>query len=47
MTEGAGTVKFQRITALLLAVCLCLTLIGCGNRSGGAYTMIETLTEGQ
>ena len=42
MTEGAGTVKFQRITALLLAVCLCLTLIGCGNRSGGAYTMRET-----
>ena len=39
--------KLQRITALLLAVCLCLTLIGCGNRSGGAYTMIETLTEGQ
>ena len=39
--------KFQRITALLLAGCLCLTLIGCGNRSGGAYTMIETLTEGQ
>ena len=39
--------KVHRMTALLLAVCLCLTLIGCGNRSGGAYTMIETLSEGQ
>lgn len=39
--------KKQRMIALLLAVCLCLGLCACGGKSGGAYTLVETLTEGQ
>ena len=36
----------KKLTALVLAVCLALTLCGCG-KTGGAYKQIETLTEGQ
>lgn len=39
--------KKQRFFALLLTVCMCLSLCACGGKSGGAYTMIETLVEGQ
>ena len=39
--------KKQRISALILSVCLLLGLCACGNRTGGAYTKIATLTEGR
>lgn len=38
--------KLKRLTALLLTVCMAVTMCACG-RSGGAYTMVEQLTEGQ
>lgn len=38
--------KKQRISALLLTVCLLLGLCACGNRTGGAYTLIATLSQG-
>lgn len=45
MSEGASIVKKQRFFSLLLTVCLLASLCAC-NQSGGAYTLIETLTEG-
>ena len=38
--------KMKRIITLILALCMVLTLCGCG-KTGGAYTMVETLSEGQ
>jgi len=38
-------VKLNRLFALLLAVCMMLTLCACG-QTGGAYTIVETLSEG-
>ena len=36
----------KRLIALVLALCMVLTLCGCG-KTGGAYKQIETLTEGK
>lgn len=36
----------MRFTALMLCLCLLVGLCACGNRTGGAYTKIATLTEG-
>ena len=38
--------KKIRFLALILCVCLLLTVCGCGNRTSGAYTQIATLAEG-
>lgn len=38
--------KKQRIAALILTICLLLGLCACGNRTGGAYTRIATLSQG-
>ena len=38
--------KMKRLITLVLALCMVLTLCACG-KTGGAYTMVETLNEGQ
>ena len=38
--------KLKRIITLILALCMVLTLCACGS-TGGAYTMVEKLNEGQ
>ncbi len=38
--------NIKRLFALLLAVCMILTMGACG-KSGGAYTVVETLAEGE
>ena len=38
--------KLKRMIALILALCMVSTLCACG-KTGGAYTMVETLSEGQ
>ncbi len=37
---------FKRLSALVLAVCMLLTLCAC-NKTGGAYTLVATLSEGK
>lgn len=38
--------NMKRMIALMLTLCMVLTLCACG-KTGGAYTMVETLNEGQ
>ena len=38
--------KMKRMITLVLALCMVLTLCGCG-KTGGAYKQIDTLTEGK
>ena len=40
------SMKMKRLITLFLALCMVLALCACG-KTGGAYTMVETLNEGQ
>ena len=38
--------KLKRVLAWVMMGCLLLTMTACGTKSGGAYTIVSTLTEG-
>ncbi len=38
--------KLKRVLAWMMMGCLLLTMTACGTKSGGAYTIVSTLTEG-